>query len=443
LRKLQYILLVASIGLVGADRIDLFVGHGPFTLTPFLVLTPLVVLIGLLRAGPQRLFRLTMLPPMRRQIPFLAASGLLLLFTFASIPVSLDPGRSLVAFADLVIVAFLGYCISVQILAEPAPKTLIVRSITFGLAMYLFFCIAECIAWRQGLIINAERTGSWVQSTFAPSTLWIWAPILSGTTFDANRSGFILTMYLALLDRFAAQWRYSRAVRVLIPILILLTFSRSGTLCWIAYYLFSKSFWRTLLSRRVILRTAVIAIAGTLLCIAYQRELLGVLEAWEISDAVSAKLSMDPGSSGESHILLIQRGIKTWLTSPKTMVVGIGFAAAPKVLEDFFQNDKHGNFHSLYVTALAEMGLPAFIVLMFILVYPVIGRTGVLPCIAALMVFNISYQTHTEPFFWLTLALLWSNGRPRSTFSLHSAGAIEYPYYSKHGTIGNTVSRER
>jgi hypothetical protein len=148
---------------------------------------------------------------------------------------------------------------------------------------------------------------------------------------------------------------------------------------------------------------------------------------------------MDPGSSGESHILLIQRGIKTWLTSPKTMVVGIGFAAAPKVLEDFFQNDKHGNFHSLYVTALAEMGLPAFIVLMFILVYPVIGRTGVLPCMAALMVFNISYQTHTEPFFWLILALLWSYSSPRSI--IHFSFGSQHPRCSEHGTVGTNEQR--
>lgn len=155
-------------------------------------------------------------------------------------------------------------------------------------------------------------------------------------------------------------------------------------------------------------RTASIAIVAALLCIAYQKEIAALLEAWEISDAVSAKLSMNPGSSGESHILLIERGITTWLSSPKTMVAGIGFAAAPKVLQDFFQDDKRGNFHSLYVTALAEMGLPAFLVLIFILAYPLIARTRAIPCIAAIMVFNISYQAHTDPFFWLMLAIVWS-----------------------------------
>lgn len=288
---------------------------------------------------------------------------------------------------------------------------LIRHAVTFALVMYILFSIAECIAWSQGLTIDAQRSGSWIQSTFAPSTFLNSFPILSGTTFDANRSGFVLMMYLALLDKFASKWPYTRLFRFLISVLIFLTLSRSATLCWLAYYTCSRSFWRTLMSRRVILRAASIALVASLLCFTYQKQLLALLEAWEISDAISAKLSLDPGSSGESHVLLIQRGMVTWLTSTKTIITGIGFAAAPKVLEDFFQNDKHGNFHSLYITALAEMGLPAFIVLMFILIYPLIGRTGVFPCTAAVVVFNVSYQTHMEPFFWLILALLWSYER--------------------------------
>jgi hypothetical protein len=142
--------------------------------------------------------------------------------------------------------------------------------------------------------------------------------------------------------------------------------------------------------------------------VVYEKEFLNLAEAWEISDAVATKMSVDPGSSGESHILLIQRGFETWLTSTKTVITGIGFAAAPKVLEDFFGTDKHGNFHCLYVTALAETGFPSFVILMFILTYPVLNRTGATSGVAALMMFNVTYQSHMEPMFWLTLALLWS-----------------------------------
>lgn len=409
LSKLQYICLVGSIGLIGADRIDLFAGRGPFILTPFLVLAPLVLVIGIFRVEPTSMFRFAITPPIRRQVPFLAGSSLFLLLAFASIPIGLDPERGIVAFADLLLVAFLGYYISLQVVEEPAREKLIVRSVAFALSVYVVFCIGEFTAWSHGVLMTAQRDGPWLESTFAPSTLGPWAPNLAGTTFDANRSGFVLTMYLALLDRFAAKSHYTPAFRFAIAALIFLTLSRSGALCWVAYYLVSRKFWTRFALRRALLCVGVVTILSALVFAVYQNELIELARAWEISDAVSAKLSMEPGSSGESHILLIQRGVETWLASTKTVITGIGYGAAPKVLADFFGVDnKRSNFHSLYVTTLAEVGLPAFLVLMFLLGYPIIGRRSVLSCIAAILVFNISYQTETEPMFWLMLALLWS-----------------------------------
>jgi hypothetical protein len=417
-KKLQYACLVGSIGLIGADRIDLFAGHGPFTLTPFLVLAPLVLSMSAFRVSPSGMFRLTITSPVRRQASFLAAACLFLFFSFASIPIGLDPERGLLAFCDLVLVGVLGYYISLRVLEEPEQEKLIVRSVAFGLVLYAIFCVAEFIAWTHGIVMTPQREGPWLVSTFAPSTLGPWAPTLSGTAYDSNRSGFVLTMYLALLDRFAAKSRYTPLLRFAIAPLVCLTLSRSGVLCWLVYYLSSRTFWARLASRRVLLRVAAVTIVSSLVFAAYQKEMIELAEAWEIADAVSAKMSMDPGSSGESHILLIQRGFETWLSSTKTVLAGIGYAAAPKVLEDFFGNDKRGNFHSLYVTTLAEMGLPAFFVLVFLLGYPIIGRRGVVPCIAAIMVFNLSYQTDTEPMFWLMLALLWSYERSGRSFNL-------------------------
>lgn len=414
LRKLQYLCLAGSIGLVGADRIDLFGGHGPFILTPFLVLATLVILLHFLRLGLNQGLHFAITPPIRRQIPYIAAGSLFLIFSFASIPLSLDVDRSIVAFGDLLVVAVLGYFLSLEILAEPEKDKLIARSVTFGLVIYVIFCVGECIAWTHGILIDSNRSGPWLESMFAPSTLGPWVPTLAGTTFDANRSGFILIMYLVLLDRFAAKSRCTPVLRFTIGVLVLGTLSRSAALCWLAYYVSSKKFWTRLATRRVAIRVAAVVVTLSILCVIYQKEILGLAEAWEISDAISAKMSMDQGSSGESHVLLIERGFKTWLTSTKTIIAGIGYAAAPKVLEDFFGYDKRSNFHCIYVTALAEMGLPAFLTLMFIFIYPIIGRRGAVPGMVAIMAFNISYQSHTEPVFWLILALLWSYERKGS-----------------------------
>lgn len=272
LRKLEYVCLVASIGLIGADRIDLAVGHLPFALTPFLALASLVLLLHLVRTPPNQLLRLSITPPVRRQLPFVVASSLFLMFCFASIPVGLDPERSLVAFCDLVVVAVLGYCISLLILAEPAQERLIVRSVTFALVVYVIFCIGECIAWSHGIGLNTDRT-AWLESTFGPSMIGPWFPTMAGTTFDSNRSGFVLTIYLALLDRYAAKSRYMPVFRFAIGLLVLLTISRSGALCWSAYYLSSRKFWTRLASRRVLARMAAIAIIASFLFVVYRKEI--------------------------------------------------------------------------------------------------------------------------------------------------------------------------
>jgi ABC-type antimicrobial peptide transport system permease subunit len=57
---------------------------------------------------------------------------------------------------------------------------------------------------------------------------------------------------------------------------------------------------------------------------------------------------------------------------------------------------------------LAELGLPAFLLFMILLGYPIIGRKGAGPCIAAIAIFNVALQSYMEPIFWVALALAWS-----------------------------------
>jgi len=145
-----------------------------------------------------------------------------------------------------------------------------------------------------------------------------------------------------------------------------------------------------------------------LIGLAYRKEIAGLLELWQVSDIVSDRLSGEQGTSGGEHIELIRRGFETWSNSPRTVVAGIGFAGAPRVLGDIFGDSKYGNFHDLYVSVLAELGLPAFLLLMILLGYPMIGRRGTASCIAAIAIFNVFLQSYMEPLFWVALALMWS-----------------------------------
>jgi uncharacterized protein YqgC (DUF456 family) len=179
-------------------------------------------------------------------------------------------------------------------------------------------------------------------------------------------------------------------------------------LCWFAYYLFSKAFWKHLTTRRTAFRVSTLAVVGLLVGVVYREEITGLLELWQVSDIVSDRLSGEQGTSGGDHLQLIQRGLETWSSSSHTVIAGIGFAGAPRFLGDFFGDNKYGNFHSLYVSVLAELGLPAFLLFMILLGYPLIGRKGAVSCIAAIATFNLALQSYMEPVFWVVLALVWS-----------------------------------
>ena len=406
--KLEYICLVGSLALIGADRVDLLGGHGFFRLTPFLLFASLVVLIRLLRMGLRGRFKVAIRPPFRRQIPFLVVLALFLFLAFTSTIFGLDPQRGLVALCGLVLVSVLGYCVSARILADPAPEKVVVRSVTFALIVWLIFCIGGYIAWSHGATRLQEEASSSIESMFAPTATLFWIPRLSGFCLDANRAGFILVMYLALLDQFVTQTRYTRFLRFAIGFFILLAVSRSAMLCWLVYYLFSKAFWKRLTTRRAAFRVATLALVCLLVGLVYRQKIADLAELWQLSDIVSDRLSSDPGSTAGSHIELIQRGFATWTTSTRTVVAGIGYQGASRVLGDFFQNNKYANFHDVYVTVLAELGLPAFLLFMILLGYPIIGRKGAASFIAAIAIFNVFLQSYLEPIFWVALALVWS-----------------------------------
>jgi hypothetical protein len=408
LKKLEYGCVLASIALIGADRIDFSAGYGPFRLTPFLFFASLAVVIHFLAEGFRGRFQLAITPPVRRQVPFLILLAVFLFLSFTTTILGLDPQRGLVSLCGLLLVATLGYWISVRIISDSAPEKLVVRSISFGLFVYLIFCIGGAIAWSHGVIRQQEEASTSIESLFAPSATFFTAPRLSGWCLDANRAGFIMVMYLVLLDRFGAKTRYLRLLRFAVGFFILLAVSRSALLCWIAYYAFSKALWKRITTRRAVFRAAALAMVVLLVGFVYQKQISAILDLWRISEMVSDRISGEQGTSGSDHILLIQRGLETWSSSTRTMLAGIGFAGSPRFLGDFFPDNKYANFHSLYVSLLAELGLPTFLLFMVILGYPMIGRKGAAPFIAAIAVFNIALQSYMEPIFWLTLALIWS-----------------------------------
>jgi hypothetical protein len=427
LRQLEYACLVGCIALIGSDRIDLLLGRGPFRITPFVVLAPLFLFLHLANMAIAGRFSFAVTPAIRRQIPFLRLLIIFLFLAALATIFGMDPERGLMAFADLALVSLMCYFIALRLLVEPSPDKLIVRSISIGLFVYLVFCTGEYIAWNHGVIQGFDDHGSWLESMFAAKTLF-WMPRVSGATIDANRSGFILVTYLVLLDLFAPKARYRKALGFTIGIFISLTLSRSAILCWLVYWLVSKTSSIQFNWKAAAWAGSLIVVA-TLLGFEYERQMGNFLDAWQVSDILSDRISGEAGTSGGDHLALIQRGFDTWSSTGHRVLAGIGLASAPKVLGDFFGDDKYGNFHCLFVTVLAELGLPALLVLLVLLLYPLIARVGAAASIAAVVVFNVPYQSHMEPAFWLVLALVWSFRRrvlsPLQSFPSRAAVADE------------------
>lgn len=358
--------------------------------------------------GVQGRFHLVITPPFRRQIPYLVILALFLFVAVTATIFGLEPQRGLIALCGLMLVAGLGYCISLRVLADPDPGLLILRSVTIAMIVWLIFCIGGAIAWSHGVFRLEEEPATSLASLFAPTATLFWIPRLSGYSLDSNRAGFILVMYLALLDRFVPATSYRRYLRLAVAFFILIAVSRSAMLCWLAYYLFSSGFWKRVRSSKAALRLTTVGVLLMVVGFIYREEIATAAELWQVSDIVSDRLSRDPTSTAGSHVQLIQRGFETWMTSSRTLLAGIGFAGSPRVLGDFFGDNKYGNFHDLYVSVLAELGLPAFLLLMILLFYPMRARRGAAPFIAAIAAFNIFLQSFLEPILWVSLALVWS-----------------------------------
>jgi hypothetical protein len=133
-----------------------------------------------------------------------------------------------------------------------------------------------------------------------------------------------------------------------------------------------------------------------------------------LSDAVSAalvspaaaRLSVNEGSA-QSHVALIERGLDEATASIPRVIFGLGYGTSYLVLQDVFPGNRYGNFHSLYVTMFAEAGIVALLVSLILLVWPIVRGGPWQTILIAAVVFNIFYQTTTEPAFWFVLAAAW------------------------------------
>jgi hypothetical protein len=391
------VLFILWVALIGADRIDFLGGAAPFHLTPYLVLTPLVLCSELVRRH---------LGGRRIRIPRPGTSFLLLALVLLGLvggSVFVSPELTKSAARAALLVVHLAGSLAVLLAAwdRGALDRLFERGAVAGLLLFTLFDALQ-LANLAGAVPDLYRLGS-LAIDLVPSTYGEIVPRLSGTVADQNRSGLVLLFF-----GWFVGYRPGRGPRAgllaLAVVLSVLTLSRSAAIAGLAAFVVLVLERRVRhVSPRFVLGVSLAVAAATcaLLASAGARD-------WVVAslEPLAQRLSLDEGSSQE-HFMLIGRGIGEGTASLSRLATGIGYGSAYTVLQDVFPGNRYASFHSLYVTMFAECGVLALACLLVLIAVPMVRGGRYRALVVGAAVFNLFYQAQTEPTLWIIFALGW------------------------------------
>ncbi len=391
-------LFVLWIALLGATRVDLLLGEGPFVLTPFLLLSPLLLLLEGWRLVREQ--SRPVLPP--GLAGWTLALGALAVLLILSAVFALDPGWSGRRVGLLLVQLFFVTLLGTSLLHGPGGRRLLARGAWLGVGLALLASLGQLLAWGLEAVPSALFGGALSLETYGYEGV---LPRLSGLGYDPNLGAMTLLFHLALLAGFAAPSAARTVVMGAGALVVFGSLSRSAVLA--AGVLVLASLLRPLQLRVTPLLAGALAgcaAAALVVVLAVPGVTEPVVDAgWVLTE----RLSPSEGS-GSDHLHLLGRGWETATDDLSTMALGIGYGNAFLVLQDVFPGNDYGNFHSLYLTFFAEVGIVALLLLLLVLGVALARGAGWRPLIGALLVYNLFQQAHTEPWFWLVLLAAWT-----------------------------------
>jgi len=395
------IAVAAMVASTGLERVDLLAGRGPFTLTPAVLMS--TVMVGLALTGlTTRTMRL-------RITPFLGVAACLVFVAFASVILN---GASVTGLgrAGLFTLSVVGASIAVAI----AAATSNMRALRFGagvaLLLYAAFALAQLVLWIA-LPLSALADLHFGIVDLTVKQLGSELPRITGSTVDANRSCLTLSMIATLLlgplpgQRPLDKPREALIVTVL-GVFALATLSRSGI---VLFVIVLAGVWALPRLSRLSRRTVVLAVCSAVVLAAIALLTVAWLAPDFIDYIVRTRLTVRPGDSASVHFALIEHAVGLVLSDPTILLTGIGFGTAYTVLGGFgaiAHAGDHANFHSAYLTALVEMGALGLIALAILLFRPIATRWWAIS--VGLAWFGVFYQSLNDSSQWLLLALAWT-----------------------------------
>ena len=399
------------IALIGADRINFLGQHSAFVLTPFLVLTPLVLVTELWRRHKTH----SGLTVPAGAVPFVVTALALVSISMASVFVSRD--FSSAAPRVVLLCVIISGTLGVSLVTRDRNDLLeiLAQGGRLGVALFATFNVAAILSWLN--LIPPQFPNDLGILRFAPYLYAGIIPRLAGIVEDANRGGLLLLLFAYLIglgDRNRGRaWRWMSFA----ALLLILTLSRSAMLAS-AGVLSVLAMTRASfgMPKRFILTASVliVAISTTLLLVPRAREFASI----GLSPLVQ-RLTVAEGSS-QDHLHLLQRGVYVGTRSINAAVTGLGYGSSHTVLQDFFPGNRFGNFHSVYIGMFAEAGIFALILLLVLIGVPLISHGQFRPLVAGVALFGVFYGSLAEPAFWFTIVFGWVglpaiNSRPKAT----------------------------
>jgi hypothetical protein len=397
-------LISVWVALIGAERIDFLDGGGSFVLTPFLILSPLIILIGLVcviyrDSNSRWSFNLS-----AAIIPFVLSVLAFLILNLAATIFGLDVTLGARRFILLMLILVYSSTIFLLLGKSINPTRALVHGAYVGLAVYFLFSAAELVNWLTGMFTNMPVINL-VSATIGP-----FVPRVSGMSLDPNRGGMLIVVYTFIIIRFAGRSKIRTTCFWLAAVMLLLTLSKTALIAAAVMLLvlsFQNPGW-AVRNRRTIFNLAIgLAIISFL--IFHSVDIGGADAPFNLEEAIAERLAVSEEKSGGIHLALLMRGFEVAFSSMKNLLVGIGFGASHAVLNDFFPGNKYANFHCGYISVMVESGILSLGLFLFLYFYPVFRRKSYLPLILAIASFNLFYQLTLDPFFWFCMLLFWNN----------------------------------
>jgi hypothetical protein len=399
----MYVIWLATLGL---DRVDFSRGHAPFLVTPFI----LVSLILLALEGVSMWSRDASQP--RRydktlNLAFMALVGPAAVYQLLTPDSAINTSRLLLfCFQIGASVVLVG-----RVLARAQAAGLLYKGARLGILLAALSSVLQVRTW---FAIGPDISKTyWV---FQSSSLGYgtFAPRLSGLSVDPNRGALGLVLYGALIvlatSATGATDASKRDGGWLLALSLLLTvgtFSRSGLLSWVVAvgWMLCRNRQRGVTLRQVAGPSIIVAAGAWLAFSAFSSRPVS------FGALLHERGNLGSGSSGGVHLELFSRALDVVNQGGfRTLLTGVGFGNASAGLTDVFNGSAYANFHSSYLGALVDTGICGLGVTILVTLYSVARAGNSIALGVGLALFNISYQTTLEPVAWVIIAFCGLGG---------------------------------